>query len=951
MKNKKSSIHRRLLRSILLTFLIISGIGGTFIYKNISEDFHSQLLNNGQTLTNAISNIIETTSDPLTLQRHINALGAEPQVNSIIVVSATSNNIIASTKNSITGSMLDSLEDKEKKKFIFKALSTSKFFNEHYFKNDELNIIQSLHISDSIINSGQLGHAVTFVSLDMKPTQNIIANEALYMFIWVIVFFALIALSIFYILKHTVLNAIDNIILTMQSRKEGNTSDYADIYYNDEIGFLAKTLNQLLDSTDKAHKETQQAVIDAKNSHQRYEALVDSAIDAIITIDQNYKIVLFNVSAEKIFGYSEKDILGRDLNILIPKHFRAIHNSFIDSFSKSSSTGRLMSQRSDIKGLHSNGETFPIEASISKIEIKGEVFFTAIIRDIADRIKMEQELQLSYDFLEQRVYKRTAELTHARDELLLSQKRLDDAQKMAHVGNWELNLETNELFWSDEIFSLFDIDKNKFDASYEAFLNAIHPDDRDAVNTAYTNSLETKESYAITHRLLMQNGEIKHVEEKCQSFYDDAGNAIRSIGTVQDITERVLAEEKISLAHNKLASLNEQLEARVKSRTAELELERDKAEEANLAKSQFLSQMSHELRTPMNAILGFSQLLKIAKLNPLQHQQVEEITVAGTHLLHLIEDLLDLSKIDSNHVNIIISKANATQIVNEALHFIEPDLHNKKINIQLNLEKINHILVFTDIIRLRQILINFLTNAIKYNKEDGDITIDACEVKHYLRIEVTDTGIGIEKNKLPLLFTPFERLGQEFSAIEGTGIGLALCKKLIDKMNGNIGVDSISGKGSTFWLEIPIAENKFKNNSIIDGDTQNTRKKPQLKRKIKLLYVEDNIPSIRLMESLYAENQQIELTTTSSGEHGIEIAKSILPDIIILDINLPDINGFQIMKILREDKMTHSIPCIALSADALPEDIHLGLEKGFYRYLTKPLDIELLEQALVDAIE
>lgn len=382
-------------------------------------------------------------------------------------------------------------------------------------------------------------------------------------------------------------------------------------------------------------------------------------------------------------------------------------------------------------------------------------------------------------------------------QLRVSEERLNQAQHIAQVGSWELDLVQGQLLWSDEIFNLFEIDKEKFGATYEAFLNGIHQDDRDMVNQAYTNSLVTRAPYEVTHRLQMKDGRIKWVQERCSSEFDYAGKPIRSVGTVQDISE-------IKHAQLALEQLNNELEERVVRRTHALQQAKEEAEAASRSKSLFLTSMSHELRTPLNAILGYSQLMEMTPgLSEDVVDNAHEIRMAGNLLLALMNDILDLARIESGRLDMEIETVELADVLDQcysqSTHAAElrgiQFVHDKSCELHR---------VKADRRRLVQVLNNLISNAIKYNRAGGTVSL-SCNVSAAgrIRIKVEDSGTGIAPDRLDQLFQPFNRLGAEMSKIEGTGIGLVIARRLVEGMSGHIGVESTLGKGSIFWIELP----------------------------------------------------------------------------------------------------------------------------------------------------
>lgn len=380
-----------------------------------------------------------------------------------------------------------------------------------------------------------------------------------------------------------------------------------------------------------------------------------------------------------------------------------------------------------------------------------------------------------------------------------SEKRLKEAQHLAKVGSWELDLVKNELLWSDEIFNIFEIDQKKFVASYEAFLDAIHPDDRDMVNKAYSDSLVHRSPYEIVHRLKMNNGNIKYVRESCKSYFDSNGKPIRSIGTIQDITELHIVEKELRQYH-------EHLEELVLERTADMEAARDEAERSNSAKSNFLSQMSHELRTPMNAILGFAQLLDVEELTERQSSSVKEIIEAGDHLLILINEVLDLSKIESGNMEVTMEEVQVDTLIQQCITIITPHAKARQLEVFDQVSGKDY-RVQADFTRFKQVLLNILSNAVKYNRDHGHITLTSKIInKKNLRISIADTGVGLAIDDVAKLFSPFERLNT-INNVEGTGIGLVIAKHLIELMGGTIGIESNVSEGSIFWVELALSSN------------------------------------------------------------------------------------------------------------------------------------------------
>jgi len=382
----------------------------------------------------------------------------------------------------------------------------------------------------------------------------------------------------------------------------------------------------------------------------------------------------------------------------------------------------------------------------------------------------------------------------------------------------------------------------------------------------------------------------------------------------------------------------------------EFELNKAKAtaEAANLAKSEFLSSMSHELRTPLNAILGFAQLMESDVPAPSLSQKVsiDQILQAGWYLLALINEVLDLSLIESGRLSLSQEKMSLAEVLSDCQSMMEPLALKRGITMKFP-EFDATCFVMADRTRVRQILVNLLSNAIKYNRPNGSIVVEiATRSLGYVRLSVTDTGLGLTAEKLTQLFQPFNRLGQEDGAEQGTGIGLVVTKRLVEVMKGTIGVDSTVGKGTVFWIDL-VATTPPRHDftqADIETSAQTLAKNPGPVRTV--LYVEDNPANLKLVSMLIARRADLRLLTAENGNLGVELAQVHLPDVILMDINLPGISGLKVMSILSKDSVTAHIPIIALSANANPSDIERGLKAGFLKYLTKPIRVDELMETL-----
>jgi PAS domain S-box-containing protein len=380
----------------------------------------------------------------------------------------------------------------------------------------------------------------------------------------------------------------------------------------------------------------------------------------------------------------------------------------------------------------------------------------------------------------------------------------------------------------------------------------------------------------------------------------------------RDITDRMQAEETVRLA-------------------------KEEAERANLAKSEFISRMSHELRTPLNAILGFGQLLEMDDLPSGQDKSVRQILKAGRHLLDLINEILDISSIESGRMALSSEPVNVGDALAEAMDLIRPLTLERTIQLDdLGVGSDRHVLA--DRQRLKQVLLNLLSNAVKYNRDGGSVTVSVEVVRDgVLRVAVTDTGPGIPPASLDKLFMPFERLGAEHTGLEGTGIGLALSKRLVQLMGGEIGVESTPDQGSTFWIEMPLVESPVERLALT-GDAMPTLEDVNGDART-LLYIEDNLSNLELIQRILQRRPAFKLISTMQGGLGLDLAREHQPDLILLDVHLPDMLGDEVLRLLKEDPRTTKIPVVIISADATPGRVRRLLAAGAQDYLTKPIDV------------
>jgi len=696
---------------------------------------------------------------------------------------------------------------------------------------------------------------------------------------------------------------------------------------------------------------------------QRIGTLIDTIVDGIIVIDSKGAIQTFNPAAESLFGYHSGEVQGRNINILMPKPYAAEHDGYLHNY-LTTGTKKIIGIGREVTGRRKDGSTFPMELAVSEMEVKGERMFTGIVRDISERKEAEAAL---------------AEKTHALEVTAAFER--SQSQVMALFSS---NFDTTEVFQL-VLGVLADIHGFPVSAVYlldewNGMLKCVAsrgmPED---------SSRELKSGSGLIGQVAMDGKPIILSAPEDMPFRIDTGLfpvvpaavvaspviygekvlgvlalssmqpfSVNELGFIERLTDQMgISLNNLNQYHD-LKALSEQY----KQRGSEISQKNRQLEQANRLKTEFLANMSHELRTPLNAIIGFSEVLKdelLGKLNDEQADYMNEIFGSANHLLSLINDILDLSKIEAGKMELYLGPVNVSELLQNALSVVKEKAHNHHISLALDVgDDIG--LMQVDGRKLKQIVYNLLSNAVKFTPDGGQVAVEARHVEGNLLVKVTDTGIGIAQDNVDLLFRPFEQLdGSLARQFEGTGLGLAMVKRLVELHGGEVSVSSQEGKGSCFQFAIPYRdENEVELSATVPVEIADDQPVPQSLSgrpqwsgdmpviQPEVLLVEDNDQAAELM-AVQLRGAGYVTHRASNGVEGLKLAETQQPNLIIMDILLPDINGWEIMRRMKQDSKMQDIPIVVVSIVA---DSKKGIELGAVEVMQKPVH----KLALLEAI-
>ncbi len=669
------------------------------------------------------------------------------------------------------------------------------------------------------------------------------------------------------------------------------------------IGYL------LIGTDNTARKQAEEDLLKA-GALQR--AIFNSANFSSIATDEHGVIQIFNVGAERMLGYAAVDVVNKitpaDISDPLEVIARAAELSTELATSITPGFQALVFKASrgiediyELTYIRKDGSRFPAVVSVTALRNpSGAVIgYLLIGTDNTARKQVEAEQKkLDQKLREQQFYTRS-----------LIESNIDALMTVDPNGIiTDVNKQTEALTGSTRDELIGAPFKDCFTEPSRA---------ESAIKLVLTEKRVT--NFELTARA--RDGKETVVSYNAATFYDRDRTLQGVFAAARDMTELKRYEQTLQ------------------QKNAELQSTKSAAEKANLAKSEFLSSMSHELRSPLNAILGFAQLMESASPlpNTSQQESIQQILKAGWHLLTLINEILDLARIESGKLSLSLEPTALGAVLAECQAMIEPHAQKSGVTMSFPQGKVPYF-VIADRTRLKQVLINLLSNAIKYNQAGGTVSVECLPGgAERIRVSVKDSGAGLTAQELDQLFQPFNRLGQEGKGQEGTGIGLVVAKQLIGLMGGVIGVESVVGAGSVFWFELQASAEPVLVLESTSAATAPILTAGQAAASRTVLYVEDNPANLKLVEQLIARRPELRLLSAGDGVSGIKLARVNLPDVILMDINLPGISGVETLQILRADPVTAHITVVALSANAMPHDIEKGLEAGFFAYLTKPI--------------
>ena len=643
---------------------------------------------------------------------------------------------------------------------------------------------------------------------------------------------------------------------------------------------------------------------DALAEQRRFRSLAENTNDMIVTIGLDRIRRYVSSASERLLGYTPEEMMGESPLDGIHPDDRAHVMEVSESLLRGAD-----SRIAQYRHLHKDGHYVWLEASFRTIvspDTGEPVEFVGSVRDISDRNRDELEDAASVAWLKE------------------SNRLLAMAESLANVGHWRVDLVSGKLDWSDEVYRIHGLDKD-YDLNLQGGIEFYHEEDRSMVAAAVERSIATGEGFTFSARLVRPTGEIRHVDSIGQAEVSPSGETIGLFGVFEDNTETVVSEMALRRS-------------------------RDEARAAMEAKTTFLANMSHEIRTPMNGVIGFAEVLLNSDLDAQQHDQAEMILQSGKAMLRLLNELLDLSKIEAGQMSVSQEPVDIAHIVRSSLRLLQPVASEKGLKISADIAPSLPAKVMGDSMRIRQILLNLIGNALKFTDE-GSVTISVGARSERIEIAVHDTGIGIRPERQQAIFDEFVQADSGIAERRGgTGLGLSIAKQLLVLMQGQIRLESAPGQGSTFYVDLPLLPCPEEGLPVARKTIEAQSSRGDLGGR-RVLLAEDNEINQLLVKAM-AERLNVRLDIASDGKEAIAMVQDTRdgPDpfkLVLMDLQMPNIDGYTATAHLREAGLTAEVlPIVALTANAYPEDVKACLAAGMQAHLTKPLALQDLQDAL-----
>ena len=645
---------------------------------------------------------------------------------------------------------------------------------------------------------------------------------------------------------------------------------------------------------------------EALSEQNRFRGLAENASDMIVTIGVDRIRRYVSPASERILGFTPEEMVGESPLAGIHPDDRA-HTFEVSESLLRGAKARICRYRH----LHKDGHYVWLEASFRTISdpVDGKpIEFVGTVRDISDRDPDELAEAERFARIEE------------------SNRLLEMAEQMANIGHWRVDLVGGSVFWSDQVYRIHGLELEA-EVNLQRALEFYHEDDREKVTAAIERAVDTAKGFSFKARIVRTTGEVRHVASLGQVEVAAAGETIGIFGVFEDITDTVVAQE-------------------------ELRASRDRAEAAMRAKAAFLANMSHEIRTPMNGVIGFADLLLASELTAEQRDQLQLMRASGDAMLRLLNDLLDLSKIEAGHMELTHEPFDVSHVIRSTVRLFQPTAKSKRLRLTVQISNDVPQRVMGDAMRVRQVMLNLIGNAIKFT-DHGSIRVSAGVDGDRLQVLVADTGIGIQADRMSAIFEDFAQADAGVAATRGgTGLGLSISRRLVELMGGEIGVESEVGRGATFYFHLPL-HRVPDDQAVLEGSASTASSALPEKELAgrKVLIAEDNDINQTLIRAM-VERLGIQVDMAADGAEAVAMVQESLAasrpyDLVLMDIQMPQLDGYAATMQIRASGLSGEVlPIVALTANAYPEDIQACLDAGMQAHIAKPVKMDKLTEVL-----